>query len=136
METRINWGVLKQELAAEYKEAEIKNFVLMKNPQPFIQKAWEDSRHCKMVCLVKCDPSTRWWATFWDYGSNCSCVGIPRFLTCNKCNKDNIFRGPKPGCEVRFFPKRIKFDPPKGFEGKVSSPSFPSALVIMDRRGL
>lgn len=36
------------------------------NPKPFIEKAWEDSKHCKIVCLVKCDPSTRWWATFWD----------------------------------------------------------------------
>jgi len=61
------------------------------NPRPFIEKAWEDSKRCKIVCLVKCDPSTKWWATFWDY--DC---------------------GPKPGCEVRFFPKRIKFDPPSG----------------------
>lgn len=37
------------------------------NPKPFIEKAWEDSKHCKIVCLVKCDPSTRWWATFWNY---------------------------------------------------------------------
>ena len=33
----------------------------------FIEKAWEDSKHCKIVCLVKCDPSTKWWATFWNY---------------------------------------------------------------------
>src|SRR5690606_38537281 len=37
------------------------------NPKPFIEKAWEDSKYCKIVCLVKCDPSTRWWATFWEY---------------------------------------------------------------------
>lgn len=83
------------------------------NPKPFIEKAWEDSKHCKLVCLVKCDPSTKWWATFWNYKA-----------------------GPKPGCEVRFFPKRIKFTPPEGWEGKASSPGFPSALIIMDRRGL
>lgn len=62
------------------------------NPKPFIEKAWEDSKHCKIVCLVKCDPSTKWWSTFWDY--------------------DNKSRGSKPGCKVRFFPKRIQFDPP------------------------
>lgn len=94
--------------------------------------------------------------------------------------------GPKPGCEVRFFPKRIKFDPPqqlidsgevwkvgnkwvqkckeclgdgntlgsqdqhrddlkKSFKcltckGKgykpLSGPTFPCALVIMDRRNV
>lgn len=102
------------------------------NPKPFIQKAWEDSKHFKIVCLVKCDPSTQWWATFWDYNQG----------------------KPKLGCEVRFFPKRIKFDPPsawvesgkvwyekgwmtRGQDGKekpLPGPSFPSALVIMDRR--
>lgn len=146
------------------------------NPRPFIEKAWEDSKHCKIVCLVKCDPSTKWWATFWDYDTQCKvCIGTKEALSlsgyiercyrckglgkepCSNCkgwgrkiagrNKwaesDCIFcrgkgyrNGPKPGCEVRFFPKRIKFDPPKGYEGKAGSPSFPSALVIMDRRGL
>lgn len=61
-------------------------------------------------------------------------------------------------CEVRFFPKRIKFDPPNGFKNKhecddmycsdkwpcntrqrdltkkLSGPTFSSALIIMDRR--
>lgn len=60
------------------------------NPKPFIEKAWEDSQYIKIVCLVKCDPSTKWWSTFWDYEF-----------------------GPKPGCQVFFFPKRIKFDPPQ-----------------------
>jgi len=92
------------------------------NPRPFIEKAWEDSKHCKIVCLVKCDPSTKWWATFWNYEDV--------FLDGGLC----ALEGPKPGCEVRFFPKRIKFDPPKGFTGKTSGPSFPSALIIMDRR--
>ncbi len=82
------------------------------NPKPFIEKAWEDSKWCKIACLIKCDPSTQWWAVFWDY----------------KTNK------PKPGCEVRFFPKRIRFTPPKGWDGMAGSPAFPSALIIMDRR--
>jgi len=100
------------------------------NPKPFIEKAWEDSKHCKIVCLVKCDPSTRWWATFWNYEKDAT--GFPY----NKLNTNSFKRGPKPGCEVRFLPKRIKFDPPKGYEGKIGSPTFPSAIVIMDRRGL
>lgn len=90
------------------------------NPKPFIEKAWEDSKYCKIVCLVKCDPSTRWWATFWNY---------KEFWF-----EGTIYdrQGPKPGCEVRFFPKRIKFEHPE-FSGK-SGPTFPCALVIMDRR--
>lgn len=44
--------------------------------------------------------------------------------------------GPKPGCEVRFLPKRVKFDPPQGYAGKVTSSAFPCALLIFDRRGI
>lgn len=83
------------------------------NPKPFLQKAWEDSKHCKIVCLLKVDPSTRWWATFWNY------------------NKGR----PKLGCKVIFFPKRIKFEPPADTETKATSANFASCLVIMDRRG-
>ena len=36
-------------------------------PKPFIEKAWWDSRYMKIVCLVKCDTSTKWWGTFWEY---------------------------------------------------------------------
>jgi phage N-6-adenine-methyltransferase len=76
------------------------------NPLPFIEKAWEDSKHCKIVCLVKADPSTKWWAVFWNYKEvhNCHCF-----------DSDCPFYesiGPKPGCTVQFFPKRIQFDPP------------------------
>ncbi len=74
------------------------------NPKSFIDKAWEDSKHCRIVCLVKCDPSTKWWATFWNYDSE---------LKCNSTGRTKLRNGPKPGCEVRFFPKRIKFDPPQ-----------------------
>lgn len=129
------------------------------NPKPFIEKAWEDSKHCKIVCLVKCDPSTKWWSTFWNY--------VPKkdYICCMRCGGGQVevlvgespnspptrcsacfgagrryveteAIGPKPGCEVRFFPKRIKFDAPRGFEGKTSGPSFSSALIIMDRRGI
>ncbi len=96
-------------------------------PKPFIEKAWEDSKHRKIVCLVKCDPSTEWWATFWDH---------KEVVRCGSNNRPVYYHGPKPGCQVRFFPKRIKFDPPKGWEGKAGSPAFPSALIIMDRRSV
>lgn len=160
------------------------------NPRPFIEKAWEDSKHCKIVCLVKCDPSTKWWATFWEYGENIRCVRCMHIEKSDidppgndQCDIDGCdyasYHGPKPGCGVRFFPKRIKFDPPhqliesgeiwkfndawverckkcsegwihkvphvinssiicsnckgKGYK-KLSGPTFPSALIIMDRR--
>lgn len=94
------------------------------NPRPFIEKAWEDSKHCEIVCLVKCDPSTRWWATFWEYDKECyNCGGRGAVSPCPQesncvdfcpvCKGNKIYNGPKAGCEVRFFPKRIKFDPPQ-----------------------
>lgn len=99
------------------------------NPKPFIEKAWEDSKHCKIVCLVKCDPSTKWWATFWEYSRDLCWRCVPKNLyksgksaygdiRCGNCGvRPNVYfpkyNGPKPGCEVRFFPKRIQFDPPQ-----------------------
>lgn len=170
------------------------------NPKPFIEKAWEDSRYCKIVCLVKCDPSTKWWSTFWEYSKHIKCSGpdicqeyyctdavcnggkvtvyLPdgegtrKELVCNTCEGRGYtgsYNGPKPGCDYIFFHKRIKFDPPQelidsgevwriknkwvqkckwGFynrgactcKGKgykeLSGPTFSSALIIMDRRGL
>ena len=93
------------------------------NPKPFIEKAWEDSQYCKIVCLVKCDPSTRWWATSWNYDTRCPfCIYGDVYckaenkdsIVCNKCHGNfNNYNGPKPGCEVRFYEKRIQFDPPQ-----------------------
>ncbi len=104
------------------------------NPKPFIQKAWEDSKHFKIVCLVKCDPSTQWWATFWEYEMKKKVIMIPEsdFGIGYERKEILIKPGPKPGCEVRFFPKRIKFVAPEGLNGS-SGPTFPCALVIMDR---
>ncbi len=79
------------------------------NPKPFIEKAWEDSKHCKIVCLVKCDPSTKWWGTFWEYSAR-----IESFNN-DRCGDTRLIKqGPKPGCDYKLFPKRIKFDPPEG----------------------
>lgn len=152
----------------EYREIGNANYVCFmnppySNPKPFIEKAWEDSKHCKIVCLVRCDPSTKWWSTFWDYNKE---TEIPSKKKCPWCNGNGsyylqdcpsmyvspcemcangnlswqqldkiLYNGPKPGCEVRFFPKRIKFDPSEGLSGK-SGPTFPCALVIMDRRNV
>lgn len=80
------------------------------NPLPFIQKAYEDSKYCTIVMLIKCDTSTKAWGVFWDYENN----------------------KPKSGVEVRFLPKRIKFER-NGVPSKHSA-NFPSVIVIMDRR--
>jgi phage N-6-adenine-methyltransferase len=84
------------------------------NPKPFIEKAWQDARYCKIVCLVKVDTSTKWFSVFYDY----------------------VLQKPRPGCQIIFFPKRIKFDPPEGYDQtkKYSGPAFGCCLVIMDRR--
>ena len=106
------------------------------NILPFVKQAWEVSKYMTIVCLLKVDPSTKWWAVFWDYQT----------------------QQPKAGCRLpRFEPKRIKFDPPPeeillqfielGTEkdkklaksllnGKITSPAFPSVVVIFDRRHL
>ena len=160
------------------------------NPKPFIEKAWEDAKYFRIVCLVKCDPSTKWWAMFWEYKKE--------IYTCPQCDEEyeapmltstqkssqscfpcccgylvvlkrKIYNGPKPGCEIRFLQKRVQFDPPieliasedcvklnntwyircdcpqfempkkcnkcmpNGFK-KLSGPTFPSAILIFDRR--
>lgn len=56
------------------------------NPYPFIEKVI--SLNCKAVCLLPVDTSTKWWALFWDYDKH----------------------SPKEGFEVRFLPKRLKFE--------------------------
>ncbi len=102
------------------------------DPKPFVQKAWELSKDGIIVCLLKCDPSTRWWSIFWDHDKHAA----------------------KEGCSVRFLSKRVKFDPPtkevldwflehgsekdkkladRLLNGKVTTPAFPSAIVVMDR---
>lgn len=122
----------------EYKEVGNANWTCFmnppySNPRPFIEKAWEDSKYCKIVCLVKCDPSTKWWATFWNYEVSVDLESITNDDGVELATHRFNFVGPKSGCEVRFFPKRIKFDPPPGLCGK-SGHTFPCALVIMDRR--
>lgn len=82
------------------------------NPLPFIKKADKDSKFCKIVMLIKCDTSTKTWGVFWDYDLN----------------------KPKLGCEVRFLPKRLKFER-DGISSK-NCANFPSAIIIMDRRSL
>ncbi len=112
------------------------------NPLPFVKKAYEDSKYCRIVCLLKCDTSTKTWDVFWNYGGNCPYCDNNSYDTagyednnyCERCHGTHNYHGPKPHIEVRFLPKRVKFVPPKGYEGKVSSCAFPSCIVIMDRR--
>ncbi len=80
------------------------------NPLPFITKAYKDSKLCRIVCLIKADTSTKTWGVFWDYETN----------------------KPKPGCEIRFLPKRLKFE--RGGVPSKNCANFPSAVIIMDRR--
>lgn len=106
------------------------------NILPFVKKAWELSEYMTVVCVLKVDTSTKWWSVFWDYQT----------------------QQPKAGCRLpRFEPKRIQFDPPpkhileayleRGsdkdkklakslLEGKITTPAFPSVIVIFDRRHL
>lgn len=79
------------------------------NPFPFIKKAWEDSLYCTIVCLIKCDPSSKTWGIFWDYKNHC----------------------PKDGCSIRFLPKRLRLE--MNGEPTKRCSIFPSAIIIFDR---
>ena len=78
------------------------------NPLPFVKKAFSDVLEGKfetIVCLLKCDTSTKTFHVFWDYDRH----------------------QPKPGCQVRFIPKRLKFE----LNGEPSaSAMFPSVIVV------
>jgi phage N-6-adenine-methyltransferase len=110
--------------------------------EPFIRRAWEESNNYQVVCLLKSDPSTQWWGIFWDYST----------------------QQPKAGCRIEYpgythlnRGRRVKFDPPPKqvleyylengtekdkklakslLEGKITTPAFPSAIVIFDKRHL
>ena len=77
------------------------------NPLPFVKKAWDERNGGMLatVCLIKCDPSTKTWGVFWDYEKH----------------------QPKPGVEIRYLPKRLKFER-EGVAG--DSAPFPSAIII------
>ena len=66
----------------------------------WLEKAWKESDDCTVVALVKADTSTDWWHKHWKRAS-----------------------------EVRFL-KRIQFQPPPGYTGRLSSPNMGSALLI------
>lgn len=99
------------------------------NPLPFIKKAYEDSKYCKIVMLIKCDTSTKAWGVFWEYEKSRVREATPYMRSWEWVDK---LSGPKPGVEVRFLPKRLKFER-DGVPSK-NCAAFPSAIVIMDRR--
>lgn len=85
------------------------------NPRPFIEKAWEDSKYCKIICLVPSAIKT------------CKYMDI--------LDSDNglaTFRNWRIGLEIRDMARRTGFVHPEKIS---SSPSFGCMLLIMDRRG-
>lgn len=109
---------------------------------PFVSRAFDISKKMLVVSLLKADASTKWWGIFWDYQT----------------------QQPKAGCRIEYPSqkgknqgRRVKFDPPPKhilekylehgtekdkklatslLEGKITTPAFPSAIVIFDRRHL
>lgn len=75
----------------------------------FMKKAYEEAlRGATVVCLIPARTDTRYWHEY-----------------CMKAS------------EIRFIKKRVKFDNPSAPEGmKMSSATFPSAVVIFDERML
>ena len=69
-----------------------------------IKLSWEAE---VVILLIKVGTSTKYWDLIWDYKRH----------------------EPKPGVEIRYFPKRVKFIAPEGI--KESSPSIETCLVIL-----
>lgn len=81
----------------------------------FVKKAYYESEHCKVVMLIPVSTDTSYW---------------------HKYILDNKRTSFKPGIQVQFLPGRIKFIDPTQPITKNGRASFPSALVIFDRRNL
>lgn len=86
------------------------------DPKPFLEKAWEDSKYCKIVVLA---PNT---------------IKTCRYMDILDENEGkSTFRKWKLGLEIRDLSRRTGFVHPSK---KSSSPSFGCMLLIMDRRKL
>lgn len=72
----------------------------------WVNRAYNESKHCRVVCLLPSRTDTKWWSVFWDRSKHC----------------------PKPGIKVRFLAGRLKFG------GSQNAAPFPSVVVVMDRR--
>lgn len=89
------------------------------NPYPFVEKAWKDSLHFKIVCVLPAKTDTKWWRIFWD----------------------SELHKPKEGCEVRFMPykahhkSRVAFINPETGKEQSGNPCG-TAIVIFDRRSI
>lgn len=111
------------------------------NPEPFMQKAWSDSKHFRVLSLVKTDMSTDWFnyaleenvsrrALHHNQFSNSSkyiepvSTGIKFLLKTMKEENRSI--------GIYHLRKRVKFYY-NGTKAK-SSGTFPSCIVIYDRR--
>lgn len=86
------------------------------NPKPFIEKAWEDSKYCKIVCLL---PNTI---------KTCKYLDV---LDAN--NGTTTFRKWRSGIEIRDLTRRTGFTHPEKLS---TSPSFGCMVLLLDRRGL
>lgn len=86
------------------------------NPKPLLEKAWEDSKHCKIVILV---PNTIKTTKYMD------------MLDEHEGHK--TFRKWRKGLEIRDLSRRTAFI---HTEKQSSSPSFGCMLLVMDRRRL
>lgn len=79
------------------------------NPKPWVEKAWDEKLLGNTtVLLLNADPSTRWWAVFWDHK--------------NHCLRD-------PCDEVRYPPARIRFIHEDG--NRRQGNNKPSAIIVL-----
>jgi len=98
------------------------------NPGPFLEKAWEFSEHMTVVCLVKDDPSTKWYQ---DRVKDANEIETLYPYSFDDIKNLNYFRDSNVNLTIVRLPKRIKFE----YKGRplAHTAAFPVCLMIMRR---
>lgn len=98
------------------------------NPGPFLERAWEFSKYMPVVCLVRDDPSTKWYKSLVFKDESSTHTFYPESVTHVELVKSMLEDN---NLVVVRLPKRLKFEINGEPQGTYN---FPCCLMIMDRR--
>jgi phage N-6-adenine-methyltransferase len=106
------------------------------NPGPFLERAWEFSKNMKVVCLVRDDPTTKWYKKILQdihtsepkYGMLTWYLSKFDSLHLHNITSERVH---KPSSYIIRLPKRLKFER-NGVPG--GTYNFPCCIIVMDRR--
>lgn len=98
------------------------------NPGPFLEKAWDLSKYMTVICLVKDDPSTKWYQ---DRVRDANEIETAYPYSFDDIRTLNYFRDSNVNLTIVRLPKRIKFE----YKGRplAHTAAFPVCLMIMRR---